>query len=201
MTCYNRRRRQDKNKPIQGLGSRTRSMDIPEPEHTESIEADALSRVLTACEQFESEWRKGRNPRIEAYLEGVAPELRERLLGELLAIEVELRGANGEHPTPEEYLQRCPAWGSAVEVVFARDRSALSRAETGVAWDGPEVVRPPGSTQTQSGLIHPGDPTVLGGPPEGGRPRGGPGDRLPEKLGRYAVTGLLGRGGFGNVYL
>jgi len=81
-------------------------MDVPQPENTESIEADALSRVLTACEQFESEWREGRGPRIETYLDGVAPELREKLLRELLAIEVEIRTAGGEEPTREEYLQR-----------------------------------------------------------------------------------------------
>ncbi|HZW34356.1 MAG TPA: bifunctional serine/threonine-protein kinase/formylglycine-generating enzyme family protein [Isosphaeraceae bacterium] len=176
-------------------------MDVLPSENTESIEADALSRVLTACERFESEWREGRNPRIETYLEEVGPELREKLLHELLAIEVELRRARGEEPSREEYLQRSPDWAPAIEIVFARDRDAWS-GETGLGWDAPGVVRPPGSTETGlSGVVHPGEPTVIGEPPEESRPRARPGDRLPERFGRYAVTGLLGSGGFGCVYL
>ena len=69
------------------------------PNGSQSSTILPLTYVVDACERFEIEWRGGIRPRIETYLEGVEPGQRERLLRELLAIEVELRIAHGENPT------------------------------------------------------------------------------------------------------
>ena len=89
----------------------------------ESLDADALTRIVAICEQFETIGRMGENPspRIEEHLDRIEPALRGRLLRELLAIEVELRTAAGEIPALEDYLDRCPEWASAVAAVFSRD--------------------------------------------------------------------------------
>src|SRR5262245_22000033 len=177
-------------------------MDDPQREKTESIEADALSRVLAACERFEAEWRDGRSPRMETYLEGVEPGLRDKVLRELIAIEVELRTERGERPTPQEYLERCPDWTQAIAIVFARATVASGRSEAGLELTPPAAVHSPGPAETGSaGSILPGDPTVTARPPGDFQSPAPPGDSIPERFGRYAVTGLLGSGGFGTVYL
>ena len=98
-------------------------------EDTSSFEAAGLSGLVAECERFEAMWRDGGDPRIEAFLEGVAPSRRQRLLRELLAIEIELRAARGEAPTPGEYFRRCPEWAEAVAKVFARETFESRRTE------------------------------------------------------------------------
>ncbi len=90
-------------------------------DHPESPEADSLARarkVNAVCERHEAAWRDGLRPRIEDQLdrgpEGDPPEL----LGELIALEVELRRGLGERPTPEEYLRRFPDQGGAIALAF-----------------------------------------------------------------------------------
>jgi serine/threonine-protein kinase len=78
-----------------------------------------VRRVDAACDRFEAAWRAGRRLRIED-LVAEAPELeRPGLLRELIALEVELRRGEGERPTPEEYLDRCPGQADAVGAAFA----------------------------------------------------------------------------------
>jgi hypothetical protein len=77
-------------------------MSDSQPNGAESSELNALRRIVAACEEFEVEWRGGCAPRIDAFLDRVAPEHRDGLLRELLAIEVELRTARGEKPTPDQ---------------------------------------------------------------------------------------------------
>ena len=64
------------------------------------------------------------------------PGQRERLLRELLAVEVELRISHGENPTPAQFRLRYPDWGHAITVAFEKGRSAAEAAREG-------MVRPP----------------------------------------------------------
>jgi serine/threonine protein kinase len=64
--------------------------------------------VDAVCLRFEAAWQAGQRPRIEDYL-GQTPEpARSALLAELLRLELEYRGRNGEQPTEEEYRTRYP---------------------------------------------------------------------------------------------
>ena len=56
------------------------------------------------CDWFEAAWRAGPAPQIEDYLADAEDADRATLLGELVALERELRCRRGEQPTTEEYL-------------------------------------------------------------------------------------------------
>jgi serine/threonine protein kinase/formylglycine-generating enzyme required for sulfatase activity len=75
-------------------------------------------------DQFEQAWAGSPRPRIEDYLEQANPADRTDLLRQLLALELELRCADGERPTPDEYERRFPHHSALVRAVF-RDAGCL----------------------------------------------------------------------------
>jgi hypothetical protein len=64
---------------------------------------EALDRIVDVDDRFESEWRRGLRPRIEAFLDEPPPACRAELLQELLRIELQLRREKGEYPRATEY--------------------------------------------------------------------------------------------------
>ena len=86
-------------------------MTDSQPNGSQSSAIWPLTCVVDACDRFEMEWRGGAALRIETFLDRVEPGYRERLLGELLAIEVELRIEHGESPTPNEFRHALPRLG------------------------------------------------------------------------------------------
>ncbi len=131
-----------------------------------------LRRVAAVCNHFEDAWKAGQRPRIEDYL-GAAPEPdRPALLRELLALELAYRRLKGETPLLEEHRQRFPEHAEIVQAVWVAD---------GVAG---------------TGAVELSNPEVSTGP-EGA----GAGEAAPvARLGRYRITGTLGKGSFGVVY-
>jgi len=176
-------------------------MSDSQPPNPESIDGDALSRLVRSCEQFEAEWRAGRTPRIETYLEMVESSQRDRLFGELLAIEIELRVESGEKPTLEEYQARFPDRAQAVAAAFSEDGAAASGAETSFESSlacaaGSPVSTDPGSEDT----VDFGEGTITAcSDPQPPLPAQAA-EPLPQAFGRYRVIRLLGSGGFGRVY-
>jgi len=86
------------------------------------------------CDQFEEAWTSGANPRIESYLELVAPPEQRMLLRELLVVEHQLRQQAGQHPRREEYLGRFPQHHGVVTEVFdacAPDKGGSRQARLG----------------------------------------------------------------------
>jgi serine/threonine protein kinase len=81
--------------------------------------ADEAARMLEeACARFEAGWGSGSPPSIEELL-GPAPEsLRRPLLVELLRLDLARRTRGGEHPRPDEYLDRFRSEGDEVAAVF-----------------------------------------------------------------------------------
>ena len=100
-------------------------------------------RVDRVCRWFEDEWNVGRRVRLEDCLSGFEESLRDALLVELIALEVELRMNAGESPVADEYSSRFPAaqWAvtlaSVMEEAESRwlgDVPALAEAKIGLTW-------------------------------------------------------------------
>jgi serine/threonine-protein kinase len=90
--------------------------------------------IDSICDELEQEYRTGRRPRIEDYLDRVGPEQRQHLLRELLAVELDYRLQRGERPGAAEYQQRFPGCDTAIA-------DALGRPSTRTV--GPSPPLPP----------------------------------------------------------
>jgi len=77
-------------------------------------------RIDGICGDFESAWRSGQRPCIEAIVPQADPADRSVLLAELVALEFELRLADGETVQSAEYLRRFPADENAVLTALAQ---------------------------------------------------------------------------------
>src|SRR5258708_2693094 len=93
---------------------------------------DGPSRRFTeVCDRFEVQWRRGDRPRIESYLDDVAPADRPDLLRELVVREMGLRAAAGENPAWFEYLKRFPSDAGPILDATGGESTADSSAGTG----------------------------------------------------------------------
>src|SRR5262249_39894728 len=95
-------------------------MNAGAPLSSESLPLSLQQRVDKACDRFEDAWRTGPRPRIEDYLADASEPERSNLLGELLALDIELRRDAGERPTPEEYRGRFPEHVEWISAAFQR---------------------------------------------------------------------------------
>ena len=102
-------------------------MDCSASSSAEGRSIRPSERIDEACDRFEAAWRDGSPPRIEGYLAEALEVDRPALLGELVALERELRRHRGEWPETEEYLER-----------FAGDASVVAAAlqETSTTIEG-----------------------------------------------------------------
>jgi serine/threonine protein kinase len=97
---------------------------------SESIPLSLKQRIDEACDCFEAAWRARQQPRIEEYLTQASETERSELLGQLLPLEIELRWADGEHPTTGEYEGRFPKHLDVIQTAFKNDESIQSHGET-----------------------------------------------------------------------
>ena len=86
-----------------------------------SLTDQQLSEIDALCDRFDQELVNGDAPRIESFLAETAETVRERLLAELLAMEVEHRTKTGDEPQQDDYVQRFPEQKDLIADVFARD--------------------------------------------------------------------------------
>ena len=82
-----------------------------------TLTVDAKRRVDSACIAFE---RAGPGTPIEDYIGMVSPDLRDVLLTELIALELEWRRGSGERPEPAEYVRRFPDRVTAIRSAFGQ---------------------------------------------------------------------------------
>ena len=102
-----------------------KSNNTPAEESISGPSSLALAvRVDRVCRWFEDEWNVGRRLRLEDCLAEFDESVRDALLVELIALEVELRMNAGESPVADEYTSRFPAAQWAVTLAF-QDAIAL----------------------------------------------------------------------------
>ena len=96
-------------------------------------------RVDEVCDRFEQAWRAGQSPRIEDYVSAAQKGDRQALLGELVALEWELRRRRGERPAAEEYLDRFPGHGGVVRAAFDTGTTRSLTARANATADGSQI--------------------------------------------------------------
>jgi eukaryotic-like serine/threonine-protein kinase len=101
------------------------------------LDIDLARRIDEVCRRFEADWRAGRQPRVDDYLDDVREEARPALRAELIALECELQPA-------EETIAR-PNAGAAT--------SAEPRLATPSAAEAPTIAPSPSPTVTMGGSI------------------------------------------------
>lgn len=88
-------------------------------------------RIDAICGRFEAAWQSGDRPAIEAILADAEPEERSQLLGELVAMEFELRLTEGQPAQVDDYLSRFPGDKDTVLAALAplTDSAATDRGQ------------------------------------------------------------------------
>jgi hypothetical protein len=105
--------------------------------------SDPLPTSVDAlCDRFEEAWRASERPRIEEWLDQAPEPHRNRLLRELLSLELYYLITKGERPIREEYDARFPAFPQAVAAAFA-DVESVGDVETGPHAPAPAAEEPP----------------------------------------------------------
>lgn len=144
--------------------------------------ADDLSlaaQVDAACDRFESEFRAGQHPRLEAFLADVTETNRSKLFQSLLEVELELRQSQGKPFATEDYATRFPEYLQIIDAAIQRAREFPGKRSS-VIITGVETSRGPGAKKA-----NPPPASVS----------------LPlSAIGRFQVVTLLGEGAFGSVY-
>jgi len=93
------------------------------PEHSQDLNRISLGSehlIDQLCDDFESACSSGERPDLMAFLNRAPEKLREQLLRELLASELECRAKAGETPQVDDYLPRLGETEPLVQEVFAR---------------------------------------------------------------------------------
>lgn len=84
-----------------------------------------LQRIDDVCDKFEAQWRAGRRPDMERFLESIDESERPAVLEELLLIEWPWRLRHGETPTIAEYVLRFPKDRAQILQVAQRYADAI----------------------------------------------------------------------------
>jgi hypothetical protein len=100
-----------------------------------------LFRVNEISDKFEEAWQEGDRPRIEDFLGGSSPPLRDVLLAHLLGIELNRRRQAGECPCPEESERRFPDYRALLESLFGQSEHGREAANKAPG-QGQQVTRP-----------------------------------------------------------
>jgi eukaryotic-like serine/threonine-protein kinase len=153
---------------------------LADPREDEDLESPLARarRVHRACERYETDWRKGVQPRLEHFVDTVCPEDRLALFSELLPLEIELRREHGDHPCSTEYLARFPDLENVIVATFRDPETAAVDPHATAAWNSQTL----GADSPDE--VAPAQPVLPG----------------EERVGDYLLLEEIARGGMGIVY-
>ena len=89
-----------------------------------ALPLELLERLERVCMRFENDWRAGREPRIQDYLEGFDGTERRLLFRELLYADAELRQARGLPSPLAAYGSQFPQYRDLLEALALAPRTA-----------------------------------------------------------------------------
>lgn len=185
--------------------------------------SEAVARSLA---EFREALQADAQPQLIDYLSRVAPEERAALFDALFWAELKEAQRRNRSISSSEYLRRYPDYAETVTALLAllnneaiRDFSEEPTANDTTRVHSPKQADPPSPTEVGSSLgvneatlpmgdhVSPGALGFVGARTIANasvpRPSVNPGipETLPHRVGKYVVQKLLGRGGYGRVYL
>lgn len=157
-------------------------MNETRPESPEQPPMSRRERVDRASDEFERQWKVGEAPQIESFLAKSEHGDRKLLLRELVAIELSLRNEAGDAVDPQEYRRRfaddLATVDSALESFGEARNVRQSNVSTRDVRHETELLEPHSSGSFANEEI-----------------------AVAAVIGRYEIVRMLGRGGYGVVYL